>query len=194
MAMPSTFKEQVLADKLRRFANSVSVFNQKPPHRKSPEELFNMPAVFRPQSHLPLTPPEYFPAYAGCGGVQLNSMQFAVGHQGMGVHEKSGYNAVYATHEAYPSFQYPSQEQYNGMNRLFPSTGLPPPSAMTSELPGLVEDAPRPVVRQEPKRQEPVEERSVGGVSAHLDYEMDEMVDFVATVSQNMSVSPPFNT
>lgn len=175
-----------MADKLRRFANSVSVLNQKPTHIKSPEELFNMPAVFRPRSHLPLTPPEYFPAYAGCGGVQLNSLQFAVGHQGMGVHEKAGFKSAYGSHEAYGTFQYASQDQYAaGMTRMFSSTGLPQPPAMASELPGLVEDAPR---RQEAKRQDPAEERSVGGVSAHLDYEMDEMVDFVASISQNMCV------
>ncbi|KAF8460487.1 hypothetical protein BDZ91DRAFT_773028 [Kalaharituber pfeilii] len=140
-----------------------------------------MPAVFRQQSHLPLTPPEYFPTYAGCGGVQLNSMQFAIG---MGMHEKTGYKPAYGAHETYGSYQYASQEQYGaGMGRVFPSAGLPPPTGMPSELPGLVEEVPR---RQEPKRLEPVEERSVGGVSAHLDYEMDEMVEFVATVSQNI--------
>lgn len=184
MAIPSTFKEQVAADKLRRFANSVSVLNQKPSHITSADELLNMPAVFRPQSHLPLTPPEYFPTYAGCGGVQLNSLQFAVGHQGMGVHDKTNFKSAYGAHDTYGSFQYATQDQYsNGAGRLFPTAGLPQPAAMPTELPGLVEDAPR---RQEPKRHEPVEERAVGGVSAHLDYEMDDMVNFVATASQTM--------
>lgn len=173
-----------MADKLRRFANSVSVLNQKPTHLKSPEDFFNMPAVFRPQSHLPLTPPDYFPSYPGCGGVQLNSVQFAVGPQGMGMHDKQGFKTAYGNHETYGSFQYPAQDQYAaGMARMFPSTGLAQSSAMPSELPGLVEDAPR-----QASRQEPVEERSVGGVSAHLDYDMDDMVDFVATASQTMCV------
>ncbi|KAI5795430.1 hypothetical protein DFH27DRAFT_484386 [Peziza echinospora] len=149
-----------------------------------------MPAVFRPQSHLPLTPPEFFPAYAGCGGVQLNAMQFAVGHQGMG-HEKS-FKAGFGNHEnTYGAFQYQSQDQYaSNMNRMFPA-GAPPPAAMSSELPGLVEDAPR------HQRQEAAEERPVGGVSAHLDYEMEDMAEFVATIAQNivqpnMSMPAPF--
>ena len=190
MAIPSTFKEQVAADKLRRFANSVSVLHQKPYYIKSPDHVFKMPAVFR-QSNLPLTPPEYFPTYAGCGAIQMNALQFGVSHQGMSVHEKAAFNkSTYGGHETYGAYQY-SQDQYtSGMSRLIPSAGIPPPSAIPTELPALIEDVPR-QNRQDSKRHETVEDKSVGGVSAHLDYEMDEMVEFVATVAQNMFVLGP---
>jgi len=107
------------------------------------------------------------------------------------VHEKSNFKSAY---DAYSSFQYASQDQYStGASRMFPATGLPQPSAMPTELPGLVEDAPRQISRQEPKRHEPAEERAVGGVSAHLDYEMDDMVNFVATASQTI-IQPSVQT
>ena len=122
----------------------------------------------------------------------MNTLQFGVSHQGMGVHEKAVYNkSTYGGHETYGTYQYPQDQYTSGMNRLIPSTGLPPPSVIPTELPALIEDAPRQPVRQDSKRHESVEDRSVGGVSAHLDYEMDEMVEFVATIAQNMFVTLP---
>ena len=121
----------------------------------------------------------------------MNALQFGVSHQGMSVHEKAAFNkSTYGGHETYGAYQY-SQDQYtSGMSRLIPSAGIPPPSAIPTELPALIEDVPR-QNRQDSKRHETVEDKSVGGVSAHLDYEMDEMVEFVATVAQNMFVLGP---
>jgi Cyclin len=40
--------------------------------------------------------------------------------------------------------------------------------------------------RQETQHQQPKEEKAVGGVAAHLDYEMEEMASFVADMAQKM--------
>lgn len=52
--------------------------------------------------------------------------------------------------------------------------------------------------RQEQRKQEqaaarPVEEKPVGGVSAHLDYDMEEMTEFVGHVAQQLYVTFPRN-
>jgi hypothetical protein len=37
-----------------------------------------------------------------------------------------------------------------------------------------------------PRQEQTAKEEKLGGVSAHLDYEMDQMSEFVATVAQEM--------
>lgn len=166
----------------------MAVFQQKPVYVTVLEDpKTTMPAVFRPTSHFDLTPPEYFAVYNG-SGVQLNPLQFAIGQQ-PSMHDKAGIKTMYAGQDVYAQFPYSSQEQYSmGISRIMQSQQLPAPAAMPTELPGLIEDVPS----RQAKRQEVQEERPVGGVSAHLDYDMDDMSEFVAL--QALKIIQPGST
>ncbi|PUU73075.1 hypothetical protein B9Z19DRAFT_1006216 [Tuber borchii] len=107
--------------------------------------------------------------------------------------------------QSYPVSQQQQQQQqqqgnYSGLpppglthpaGRYFPvptlSLPMPVPSGRRLELPPLEESYRH---RQEPRKQEqPVhqpEEKPVGGVSAHLDYDMEEMTEFVGVMAQQL--------
>ncbi|KAL1958229.1 hypothetical protein VTO42DRAFT_4737 [Malbranchea cinnamomea] len=75
-----------------------------------------------------------------------------------------------------------------------------PPIRASTKLPPMDSAIPPQYRRQETtvkQDQRPKEEKSTGGVAAHLDYEMDQMADFVAEMAQGIiypgtTVSPQF--
>ncbi|KAA8893746.1 hypothetical protein FN846DRAFT_787518 [Sphaerosporella brunnea] len=170
-------------------------------------------------TYLPLTPPEYYPQYPGCG-MQINQHQYAIGSQGLPVPEKGVYeiNVDSFGRKLMPSFvrvpqgyhhHHQQQQQQQQPQQQSGYAGLPPPGithpgtqfyAPVAHQPQRRMDATVPVdenyhlqVRQEARRQEqpaPQEEKLVGGVSAHLDYEMEEMTDFVGTMAQRLVLGP----
>lgn len=125
---------------------------------------YNMPCMYTPHSHLPLTPPEFY----GCG-VPANTHYVA-----SRAPEKGAYSIVapfppYHSHQASyaglppPGITHPAGHYYSN-----------PASATYQrrvELPPIVDN------RQRQK------EEKTGGVAAHLDYEMEEMTNFVACMS-----------
>lgn len=80
------------------------------------------------------------------------------------------------------------------------ASNMLPPIRASTKLPPMDSAIPPQYRRQEPtvkQEQRPKEEKSTGGVAAHLDYEMDQMVDFVAEMAQGIiypgtTVSPQF--
>lgn len=161
---------------------------------------YNMPCMYTPHSHLPLTPPEYIQPY-GSTAVRANPRphSYAVGQS---VIEKGVYE--YKMVAPFPPFHHSQQTNYAGL----PPPGLTHPNSFYQsnpssggypqrrvELPPIIDDNYR-QRRQEPKKEVSMEK--VGGVAAHLDYEMDDMTDFVAAVSRGLvcgaqgSVSPHF--
>lgn len=169
----------------------------------------NMPCMYTPHSHLPLTPPEYMPQYSGCG-IQISQHQYAVGTQGLPVPEKGVYeiNVDPYGRKLMPSFVRVTQGYQQSQQQQPPTnyTGLPPPgithpatqyyhqSQRRVEAPIGDENyhrlARQPEVRRAVEQQPaaPVEEKPTGGVAAHLDYNMDEMTDFVGTMAQRLVV------
>src|SRR6266516_789037 len=153
---------------------------------------------FYPRAHarqMPLTPPEYIPAYNGGGCLyQAPSLTRS---------ELYGYDAADPYKQSRglppPSYLTPGTQQV-------PYSGLPPPGlthpgqvyhpAAAPTLPPIrqyVDDAQ--VQRQQHQQQQQDQrnrqanaktEKPVGGVAAVLDYEMDVMVDFVSEMAQGM--------
>ncbi|EEP82472.1 conserved hypothetical protein [Uncinocarpus reesii 1704] len=79
----------------------------------------------------------------------------------------------------------PQVPMYPSMNT---GTSLPPLRSNTT-LPPMDSAIPSQYRRREPtaqQEQRPKEQRSTGGVAAHLDYDMDQMTDFVAEMAQGM--------
>jgi hypothetical protein len=166
----------------------------------------NMPCIFQNQSH-PLTPPEYqynsgcFPvsqhphvlgaqAFPEKGVYEINCdvygrkmapsfIRSMPPHQ---QHVQQHYNNMFTGHSGPPGITHPGNHygQYAPVGQR--GRVAPPP---------MVEDYSRQhQVRQQPEipvEQPVVEEKPpTGGVSAHLDYEMDEMTDFVGNVAQQL--------
>jgi hypothetical protein len=173
------------------------------PHPARSDIPDNMPCMYPPQSHLPLTPPEYLHQYNGCG-MQINQHQFAVGAQAFP--EKGVYEInvdPYGRKHMPPSFVRVSQG-YHHPQQQTNYVGLPPPGITHPgsqyyapvghqrriDAPMVVDEnyARHQARQQDVRRQEQpaVEEKPIGGVSAHLDYEMDEMTDFVGAMAQQL--------
>ncbi|KZF19667.1 hypothetical protein L228DRAFT_270990 [Xylona heveae TC161] len=165
------------------------------------------PRTLPPQ--MPLTPPDFVPSYnaGSCAGMHVNQGPFS-GLPGMSsLHEK----ARFEFSERYgpsPAFLPPGQmayhppPSYNGVAAATSASSaaplmsgygsvaapaLPPiraPDALAAELSSyqarsqLEQDA-----RSKPP---PKEDKAVGGVAAHLDYEMEQMSDFVSEMAQGM--------
>lgn len=109
-------------------------------------------------------------------------------HQAMG-YTPEELTKLYASQ--YPPAPY-SQVQYRDYDSQPPSTYGPPGLTKAPLLPPIQSrERPvseyRPVQAQQTKPVAPLkEEKPVGGVAAHLDYEMEQMVDFVAESAQGM--------
>jgi hypothetical protein len=148
------------------------------------------------QSRLPLTPPDYQPAYlTPMSGVSTDqgyyssqsyqSRQVAHGQNGREFIERYGHIPAYAAQQALTAQQPRSQDYHKSSTYLY---DFPPISAPI--LPPIrVQDQHDHSTTQyahahpEPKQKE---EKATGGVAAHLDYDMEVMASFVAEISQSM--------
>jgi hypothetical protein len=201
MASVANF-EHAMANEIDILTGRVASYPTAP-HFVSHKTVSNMPCM---HPYLPLTPPEYYPQYAGCG-VPMSQHQYAVGSQGLAVPEKGVYeiNVDSFGRKLMPSFVRVPQG-YHHPQQQSSYAGLPPPGIthpgsqfyvpaahqsqrrIEATIP-VDENYPHHQLRQEVRRQEQPtaqEEKLVGGVSAHLDYEMEEMTDFVGTVAQRL--------
>ncbi|KAI9771666.1 MAG: hypothetical protein M1840_001882 [Geoglossum simile] len=162
---------------------------------------------------MPPTPPEYLPAYAaaGSGGMQVSQLPPYAAHPGMRIrHEKRGYEYMEPYDQA-PSFVPPSM-MYHHQPPAYP--GAPPPGlGHQNHMYGAPIAAPvLPPIRvpdrsvldevaiqhqhqhqhhqhhqdRVSRPEQPKDEKPVGGVSAKLDYEMEQMSEYVAEMSQGM--------
>lgn len=146
--------------------------------------------------------------------MQVNQHQFAAGSQGLPVPEKGVYEINVDPHGRKlmpPSFvrisqDYQIQQQQRQLQQPAQSsyTCLPPPglshpgpqyyhqSQRRIEMPNVDESYLLAGRQQEARRNEQAqaqtEEKPTGGVAAHLDYEMEEMTDFVGTMAQRLVV------
>lgn len=153
-----------------------------------------MPCLYTPPNHLPLTPPEYGYANSGCG-MQVNQHQYVVGSRMPEKNIYAGYDAYgrklsgfaptqqaadyrhsYVSAQShYPLPAPPGLHHPNGQYSHHKRASLPPPA---------YEDSYAPHARRESRQEQPpAEEKPTGGVSAYLDYDMDEMTEFVGLLA-----------
>ncbi|TGZ82592.1 hypothetical protein EX30DRAFT_192142 [Ascodesmis nigricans] len=164
-----------------------------PEHRRT----VNMPVIYTPPNRHPLTPPEY-PYDAVCG-MPVNQYQYAV----------NPHKAVYGGYDAYrkastfAAAQQAADYRHPYMNSQASHYPLPAPPGLhhptgqfahhkRSSIHSTYEDAYPQPTRQESRPEPPAaEEKPTGGVSAHLDYEMDEMTEFVGSVALELVTGQP---
>ncbi|MCJ1455342.1 hypothetical protein MMC28_005696 [Mycoblastus sanguinarius] len=148
---------------------------------------------------MPLTPPDHFDAYLGNahGSGQLPALQsLGASNYELGGLERRDSLQQYSQYALAPRPAYlpdnnrPAPPNYasqagGSLNAYVPASGLllPPlrvPDRSLDDYQQQVRSKRAPTV---PK---PKEEKPVGGVAAILDYEMEDMVDFVSETSQGM--------
>jgi hypothetical protein len=210
MASVANF-EQVMADEIDLLTGRVASLSTAVPLKPvGYDSAVNMPCMYTPHPHLPLTPPEYLQQYNGCG-MRINQHQYAVGAQGLPLPEKGVYeiNVDSYGRKLLPSFV-PAPQGYHHAQQQATYNGHPPPgithpggqyyipSVLQPQRRADVVDEFAQLSRQEARRPEQpaaaaapaaaavVEEKPTGGVSAHLDYDMDEMTEFVGTMAQRL--------
>lgn len=214
MIRTSNFERQV-ADEISLILQRRSLSKHPVSRDFSASLIPVMPGMYTPQSHLPLTPPEYLQPFNGCnGGIQLNAHQFAMSSQGLSMSEKGpvydysvdsyGRKQMHsyppAHGQSYPVAQ--PQVSYSGLpppglthpaGRYFSVSGMPVPLPLPPQrrdLPPLDDNYHHQRVESR-KQEQPIrqsEEKPVGGVSAHLDYDMEEMTEFVGVMAQQLCV------
>ena len=158
---------------------------------------------------LPLTPPEYENGYAsnGCGTMD-NNQPFYVGPARPNVRQYNGFD--YNEQFSQPQSAFPSRtmdirsrplpnmpfnnggisvnqphDVYNSIHApILPPIRLQDQAMLNEAIPPEYRpQEQRPFPEQQPRAKE---EKSVGGVAAVLDYEMDQMADFVSEMAQGM--------
>ncbi|KAI9821373.1 MAG: hypothetical protein M1832_003379 [Thelocarpon impressellum] len=158
----------------------------------------------------PVTPPEHESAYsANVRGLQITTGMPYVPHTSVVTtarHEKAAYEG--AEHYAHPPPFTSTSMMYHAPAMQAPAYGgLPPPGIAhptrqyaplpaqalppirvhehpTFEAPAASRDPRGPAPN--PKPEAAKEDKAVGGVAAHLDYEMDQMSDYVSEMAQGM--------
>lgn len=163
-----------------------------------------MPSFFpnmQQQRHLPLTPPDHF-------GVYQENMVVGFQHSAF---QTANQNTITSRHDSVSSDRSDVIKQYSRLTAILPrqayaneNNGPPgsgqvatcgkPVSMYTAAIVPLLPPIRGPCRHEEyyphqSKRNHPVpqsKEKAVGGVAAHLDYEMDQMADFVAEMAQGM--------
>jgi hypothetical protein len=148
------------------------------------------------QSRLPLTPPDYQPAYlTPISGVSTDqsyyssqsyqSRQVAHGQNGREFIERYGHIPAYAAQQALTAQQPRSQDYHKSSAYLyeFPPISAPilPPIRVQEQHDHSTTQYSH--AHPEPKQKE---EKATGGVAAHLDYDMEVMASFVAEMSQSI--------
>lgn len=151
------------------------------------------------QSRLPLTPPDYQPAYlTPMGAVSADqgyyasqnyqSRQIPHGQNGREFIERYGHVPAYAAQQALTaqaSHVQPRQDYHKSSSYMydFPPIAAPilPPIRVQDQHDHLTTQFAH--AHPEPKQKE---EKATGGVAAHLDYDMDLMAAFVAEMAQSI--------
>ncbi|KAI9704345.1 MAG: hypothetical protein M1836_007207 [Candelina mexicana] len=156
---------------------------------------------------MPLTPPEYGQGFAatGSGGMQYHQAPYSVRSSMDNRQEKGGYE--YSDHYHQPSAygppastmyqQQPMTTSYNSAHQpnmtlsghqygAIAAPMLPPIRVSErSTLNDTASHRQQQVAPQQAEHQQ-CEEKSIGGVAARLDYEIEPMCDFVAEMAQGM--------
>jgi len=158
-----------------------------------------MPAYFPPplQRQLPLTPPEYFDEHnfdvmasqqGYCAGP--NDRHYAYDYsEGYPIAKQAQFTTMTG-----PQFSYERELERQAARYSVPpprehsfgpiAAPILPPIRVADKMD--VSSAYSQPTQSKQAAVPPKEEKSAGGVAAHLDYEMDRMVDFVAEMSQGM--------
>ncbi|MCJ1371446.1 hypothetical protein MMC20_002663 [Loxospora ochrophaea] len=169
-----------------------------------------MPSFYHPAVHrqMSLTPPDHYGAYANSssGGIQASAMPY-YGHNALSAHygvngpDKFDYGkqSVHSTTQgrvaATKDFDRQSASSFlpplapiedEWLAAAAPPTLLPP--IRTADQPYNPDQhfASHLQVRTAQSQPQQKEQKVVGGVAAHLDYEMEDMVDFVSEMAQGM--------
>ena len=153
---------------------------------------------------FPPTPPAYFDSYSGGdgGASQLPALRLAssqaIPHQS-GRRETRDFPSQYSQYAPAPALRpmFPQENtrsatatyaaSSHGSSTQYTGGGVPmlPPIRIPDRL--HMDDFHQHVpTNRAPTVAHPKEEKAVGGVAAHLDYEMEDMVDFVAQTAQGM--------
>ena len=156
-------------------------------------------------SQMPLTPPDYYDSFSSSdrGVSQLPGLRLG-GHNAQASTYENGrpegrdflpqysqytlappQRSAYAQDNArHAPISYPSSSQSSANPYGMASVPLLPPI----RIPDRSLDDYQQQVRQKraPTVTQPKEEKAMGGVAAHLDYEMEDMVDFVSQTAQGM--------
>ncbi|KAF2803856.1 uncharacterized protein BDZ99DRAFT_164318 [Mytilinidion resinicola] len=150
---------------------------------------------------LPLTPPDFVPSYNtnGCGNMQPQQPQYPTQQ---GQRQDEGYD--FADRYGQLSIAVPPMYPQSGTYLSSAPPALPPSNSYYEPMgapilpPMRVHNGPRMGeaamhqrrAQDQPQRnQPPKEDKSVGGVSAKLDYDMEVMTDFVTAMAHGI-ISP----
>ncbi|PGH23323.1 hypothetical protein AJ80_02575 [Polytolypa hystricis UAMH7299] len=170
------------------FASSSNPFPPTPPHVPVGGRM-ETDAAFYQSSHSGF-PMGY--SRNGCDYVEKYPPQNAnySNHNPMAVHHSQSLHSLQSGRDvnsvkSMMSHQVVPQPLYGAAN------GVPvlPPIRSSTKLPPMDSAIPPQYRRQEPVAQQdqiPKEEKSTGGVAAYLDYDMDQMTDFVAEMAHGM--------
>ncbi|MCJ1361027.1 hypothetical protein MMC16_000123 [Acarospora aff. strigata] len=159
---------------------------------------------------MPLTPPDYLPGYtaSACGGIQGGQLPYGV-HSGTTlrheehVYERKQHHTQAAVFPGPAPIAYQQQQlpplPYNlagdamtHSEQLYGPIAAPVlPPIRVQERPGMEEIIAQHRRQQQQQQQSrtdqhPRDEKAVGGVAAYLDYEMDQMSEFVSEMAQGM--------
>lgn len=158
---------------------------------------------------MPLTPPDYLPGYtaSACGGIPVNQIPYGIPNGTTPRHaydHKEVYGQPMAFSGPTPMASHQQQappmpynvacdtltrsEQFYGpiAAPILPPIRVPERSAMEEVIPQHRRQRQQQHQQHAPNDQQPREEKAVGGVAAYLDYEMDQMSDFVSEMAQGM--------
>ena len=158
----------------------------------------HMPRVGR----FPITPPEIWgPCANSAGGYSSTGPGFYPTsmndpHYGMESHDKYGYDKygygkpAPITVEQYPELPHSYVPSHNSSHARhdygYGAIGAPILPPLRIQGSSMDKQAQRQSVSHNPVREQPKEEKVAGGVAAHLDYEIEQMIDFVAESAQGM--------
>lgn len=147
------------------------------------------------QRQLPLTPPEHFGFYNNTSGsfctpsmnsygTSCNDFRYGSDGQNPSIYGKQPYANRGSYPDHVPGFSSALERRENVYGTIAPPI-LPPIRIPESAMKNQAVHQTLPAVREQAVA-EPKEEKPAGGVAAHLDYEMEQMIDFVAEMAQGM--------
>ncbi|KIW08494.1 uncharacterized protein PV09_01389 [Verruconis gallopava] len=151
-----------------------------------------MPSFYN-NRHMPLTPPEYSTGFhsSHCSGMPYQPHGYGAqqfGRQDEMMYDYAG-RYVRASAAVHPQQGYASSVGVQSIGRYNDGMGvtLPPVRSLDQSVPIDVYQQPPPYRYHEQRsQQKQKDEKPVGGVSAKLDYDMEEMTDFVTEKAQQL--------
>lgn len=143
--------------------------------------------------NLPLTPPDYAP-YPNSAGMYCSSSQSLYGLNNDSRYNLEGYDKFGLAKQQTQLSKGPGRDMYQEQAPAYPTRrehaygNIGPPILPPIRIPENVDatHAQQQMDLSQLPQEQPKEEKVAGGVAAHLDYEMDQMVDFVAEMAQGM--------